>query len=130
MAGLHWPHTKPLSQDCLKPSCQRHKQSLLFVKLGNVHMQVLFGVVENLAVPLLVRTEFIERFVEWLLSIERRIVQTHSSPVPIISKYTALLNLLQLLHIDLDDETITKDGTGNNERTPLFIVANGRCTNA
>lgn len=59
---------------------------MLFAKLGDVYVCVHLGVVDNLAVPLLIRTSFIKIFFSGIFPIEHRIVSIWSCLVAITSK--------------------------------------------
>lgn len=60
---------------------------MLLVQLSYLHVRVYFSVVEKLAVPLLVGTSFIDRFVWGIFPVEHRIVTIQAGPVAIISEY-------------------------------------------
>lgn len=85
-------------------------------------MVVRFGVVHNLAGPLLVGTSSIVRFVNGIFPMERRIVPIPPHPVVIISEYTPLWALMSLLQTDLESEINTEDRQEKNNRTPQFRV--------
>lgn len=85
---------------------------MLFVQLGDLHVRVHIGVVDKLAFPLLVGTSFIDRFVQGIFPMERRVVPVRSGPLAIISEYTPPADPLTALHAELDTE--------NDIRTPIF----------
>lgn len=95
----------------------------LFIQLSDLHMRVHFGVVDTLAVPLLIRTSFVDRFDKEIFFMEWRIAPIPSLPVSFISEYTALLDLLAVLHSNSDAETIIDYRQDNNTRTPLSRFA-------
>lgn len=58
-----------------------------FDHLHNIHARVHFGVVDNLALLLLIGLSVIDKFVREILPMERCIVHILSLPIPIISEY-------------------------------------------
>lgn len=98
------------------------RKGLLFVEQGDLHVHVHFAVVENLAVPLLTRTVFINRFAKGILPMERQIVPITSCQVGIISGFTPLSDLLAVLKSYSDAETKPDDQQDNNARTSPFRV--------
>lgn len=76
----------------------------LFVHLGDLHVGVRFGVVNSLAVLLLVRTLVIERYVKEIFTRECCIIPVLSHTVGIIPKYTSPLHPLATLETSLDAE--------------------------
>lgn len=95
---------------------------MLFVQLRNLHVSVFFGVVDNLTVPPMVRTLFIDRYVKGIFPIERRIVPIQSYTVASISEYMPVLDLRAILQDASDAETITDDRQDNCKSTPVFRV--------
>ena len=57
---------------------------LLTVRLGDLTARVYFGIVERLAVPLLLGTSFIDRFIDGVFPRTRQVVPIHSRPVAIV----------------------------------------------
>lgn len=60
-------------------------QVMLFVQLGDLHVHVQFGVVDNLAVLVLIGTSIIVTFVKGIFPMEPLIVPIRCHPVAIIS---------------------------------------------
>lgn len=59
------------------------KTNILYVRMGNSKITVLFAVVRNLAVSLLLGTLFVDKFVKGIFSLEEKIVLYSSKPVSI-----------------------------------------------
>lgn len=62
----------------------------LFIRMGYLHIRTWYGIVENLAVDILLRTLFINRCIRRIFPTERQIVPCHSKPVVIISTNTVI----------------------------------------
>lgn len=58
---------------------------LLHVRLGDLYVQVGFGIIHNLAVKLLLGTSFTDCFTREILPAECKVVPRHFHPVAIIS---------------------------------------------
>lgn len=69
---------------------------------------------------LLIRTLFIDRFVNWIISMEHCLVAIHSHPVVIVSDYAPLSDLLAVTKIKLDIES--------NENNHQTIKTGCRCS--
>lgn len=82
---------------------------LLFVQLGNLHVRVHFDLLDNLALPLIFGTPFIDKFALGISLMERYIFPLQSRAVVIISEYTPLSDPLAVLQSDLDAEINTED---------------------
>lgn len=95
---------------------------MLFVQLGTLHVCVQFGVLNNLAVPLLRGTSIIGIFVERDFPMERSIVAIQSRPIATISGYTPPLHPLPVLQTQSDPEISTEDQPEKKSRTTLFQV--------
>lgn len=93
-----------------------------FVRLGTLHTRVHFGVVDSLAVPLLVGTSFIDRCFKAIFPIERVIFPIQSRPVPTISEYTPPSDPLAALQNDSDAQTNREGRQNENNVTLLFLV--------
>lgn len=91
-------------------------------ELGDLHVPVYFGVVDNIAVLLLAGTSFLDWFVKGMFSIERRIVPNQSRPVEVHSKYMPLSDPPAVLQNYLDDVMYTDSQLENNKGTPLSRV--------
>lgn len=63
---------------------------MMFIQLGDLHGRLHLGVVDNLAVPLLVVASFIDRSVKVIFHIGHHMVFICSRPVANISEYTSL----------------------------------------
>lgn len=59
---------------------------LLFISMNELSVRVLFGIVENLAIEVLLRTSFIDRYIRGNFPSERKVVPWNYSPVPILSR--------------------------------------------
>lgn len=67
---------------------------MLFVQIGDVHVHVHSGVVDELTVNLLIVKSFIERFVKGMSPYERSIVRIQSLPIANIPEYRPPSNSL------------------------------------
>lgn len=97
-------------------------KKMLFNQLGDHYVRVHFLVVDNLAVPLHLRTSFIVIFVNRVFAIERRIFPIRSHAVTTLPEYTPTLDLLPALESDSYLEINTKDQKTSSSRTPLFGI--------
>lgn len=61
------------------------REVMLFAQLLDLQLGAHFGVVDNLSVPLIIGTSFIDRFVNRMFPIKRHIVAIPSHPMAIIS---------------------------------------------
>lgn len=64
------PYPEHVFQVRIEDLCQHHRQSVAFVQLGDLPVQVYFGVVDSLALPLLTGTSFINRTFKAIIAIE------------------------------------------------------------
>ena len=78
----------------------------LFIRMGDLKVRVWFGVVENLAVPVLLGTSYIDRFVQGIFPQERKVVPNDSRPVAILSSFA--VDPTTNMVID-EDEVLTVD---------------------
>lgn len=93
----------------------------LFVRIGDLHMHALFGVVENLAVDMILGTSFIDCSVRGLFSSERKIVLSNSRPVAIILTEKKVNEIADNTK-EVDRHTIAERGTPAKEHY-LSLVA-------
>lgn len=62
MARLHLSHLYHVFQVFNEKTVNFIGKTMFFVKLSDLHIRVYFGVVDNLVVPVLIGTSFIDRF--------------------------------------------------------------------
>lgn len=97
---------------------------MLFVQLGDLHVYIHVVVSNNLSVPLLVGTSFIDRFVKEIFPMKRRITPIQSHPLTIISEYAPRSDPMAASQTDSDAEIDTEGLYESNNKTLLFRVAN------
>lgn len=83
MAQTHLPHLQHVSQAYCYSPVHVIGKATLFVQPGDLHMNLYFGVVRNLTVPLLFPTSFIESLVKIVFPMDPRIVSTRSCLVKV-----------------------------------------------
>lgn len=126
MARPHPPHPQYVSQLYLKwTPVNVIFRFMIFVPLDHLHVQVHFGAVNVLAVPLLIGASFIDRYVNANLLPKGRVVRVRSLPVRITSEYTPLSDQLSVLQSHSDAGISTNDRQDNSERKLIFRV--GKC---
>lgn len=81
---------------------------MLFDLLGDTHAHVHFGVLENLAVLLIIGAKLIYRLVKAVFPIRRRIIPIRPCLVENVSKLLPLSHLLAVLQSDPDSENFTE----------------------
>lgn len=96
---------------------------MLFVQLVSLHVRFHFGVVDNLALPLLIETQFIDMFVKEIIPMKRCIVPIQSRPEASVSEYTLPSDPPAVLKSHSDAGTDSEDQQDNNARTLIFRVA-------
>lgn len=95
---------------------------MLFLQLGERHVRVYFGNLDNLAVQLLAGTSFIDSFVKGVFPMGCRIIPIRTRPVAIIRKHTTLSDPLTVSQTHLDSKTCTEDLLDKKNETPRFRV--------
>lgn len=106
----------------------------LIVQMGDLQVPVWFGVVQNFAVNILLRTTSIDKFIWGLLPIEQKIVPVHSGPEAILgtgkeAKVTTIL--LHEASIDVFNK-LARIEVANLinilvETKPLVVVVTPKC---
>lgn len=63
--------------------------TIIHINMGEARVRVTFGIIKNLAVPVLLRTSFIAKFVKGIFPTERKIVPYNRKPVSMERAYEA-----------------------------------------
>lgn len=92
-------HLTPKFQTAIKEPLTFLETILLLVHIGTLRDEVWFGLVENLAVDILLGTHYIERYIRRIFPGERKGVPCHSDPIPILTK-PATTKERRLSHVD------------------------------
>lgn len=92
---------------------------LLFIQLGNLQVLVHFGVVDNMAVPLLNSTLFIDRFVGVVFPMKRGIIPVRSRAVTIPAEYMPPSDSLTTLRWDTKDVLQDRPNGHNEQSAPV-----------
>lgn len=95
---------------------------MLLVQLGDQHVPVYFGVLDNFTTTLSVWISFIGRFVKGIFMKECRIVFIRFRPVAIILEHTPLSDPQAELQTDFDIEIDMNCQPDRKHRTPLFRI--------
>lgn len=93
---------------------------MLFDQLRDLRLRVTFCVFDNLAVPLLIRTSFLNKFVKSNFLMKWLVVPIRSRPVPFIFRYMSAWDMMSIPHKESDAKTIPEDWKDCNVSTPLF----------
>lgn len=72
---------------------------LLFVRLGYLPVRVRFGIVENLALPVLIGTSYIDQFIKDIFPMKRMILPVHSGAVAILLAYAPTVKSIKSIDI-------------------------------
>ena len=95
----------------------------IVIRLGDLKVRVWFGVIEELAVPVLLGTSFADRFIQGIFPQERKVVPNDSGPVAILS--TLVKDPETNLLVEQDPLLCVKDQS-DDKREIRFRVAKKR----
>lgn len=84
---------------------------LILACAENIRKRVQIEVIDHLAVPILVETSKIDRFIRGILTLERKLVHLHSGPVAVMPNYTIAVKSISTInitvHVPQSSESIT-----------------------
>lgn len=84
---------------------------MLYIRVWEARVKVVFWIVKNLVVPVLLKTSFIDRFVEGILLLEKKIVPYSSQPISFLT-----------IHETQNDDKARKMGTSKNDSKLLAVL--------
>lgn len=98
---------------------------MLFIEVCNFQVGGHFGVVDSLAMPLLVGASYIDIFVKGILPMKRCLILILSPLGAIVSEQRPSSSPAAVWQTSYDVESDTNDQSHNKDWTPMLRMANG-----
>lgn len=117
-------YVEPIEQPQLRTATREHVNVEgvipMFVRIGDLRVRAWFGVVENLAVDILVGTSFIDRCIRGIFPTERKIVPWHSRPVSILTSSSNISSKFPRVEF-LDHDGTQSEVKEDDEEEEFFL---------